>query len=290
MNFADSTELPRVGNRSRTAFREPKRYTGLWVGIGSAVLSAGTAVYSSQQQKKLQNKALDAQRGIAGDIEYVPIDIEKLKADATSNAIANATASLAIERQLQPDVSMTREELARQIRTDLQRGGQLPTDVAQQVNTAGRVAGARSNIGPGSTTPLTAALIGLKSTDLINDRRKAAANLLAGTELPAGGLDPGTLASAQIANNNALNQFNLEQSGVASNLAGSQAAASASQLGSQMGLVNSLAGSAKQIGNIYAENNAGKGDRLTYDEFLKRQSTPTMTTPAYKPVDTSFAF
>lgn len=263
----------------------------IWGAIAVAAVGAGSAVYSAQQQKKLQNKALDAQRGIAADIEYKPVDIEKLKADATANAIANATASLAIERQLQPDVAATREELARQIRTDLDRGGQLPVDTANQVTQAGRVIGARSGIGSGSTTPLTAALIGLKSTDLINERRRAASNLLSGIDLPAAGLDPGTVASLEVANNAANNQFNLERAGVASTLANSEAAASASQLGSQIGLVNSLGSAVKNIGNIYADNRAGVGDRMTYDEYIKKQGKPvTMNTPAFQPVDTSFAF
>lgn len=282
-------DLPRVGIRNRVHFSEPKRYTGLWVGVGTAVLSAGTAVYSAEQQKKLQNKALDAQKGIAADVEYKPIDIEKLKADATANAIANATASLAIERQLQPDVSATREELAKQIRGDLERGGQLSTDTANQVTQAGRVIGARSGAGSGSTTPLTAALIGLKSTDLINERRKAASNFLSGIDLPVAGLDPGQIASLEVANNAANNQFNLEKQGVASTLANSEAAAAASQLGSQVGLINSLGGAVKNIGSIYADSRSGVGDRITYDDYIKKQGkTPTMSTPVYTPVDTSF--
>jgi hypothetical protein len=284
-------DLPRVGIRNRVHFSEPKRFTGLWVGVGSAVLGAATSVYSSQQQKKLQNKALDAQKNIAADVEYKPVDIEKLKADATANAIANATASLAIERQLQPDVAATREELARQIRADLDRGGQLPVDTANQVTQSARVIGARSGAGSGSTTPLTAALLGLKSTDLIDQRRRAAGGLVAMNDLPAAGLDPGTIASLEVANNAAYNQFNLEKAGVESNLANSEAAARASQLGSQVGLINSLGSAVKNIGNIYADNRAGVGERMTYDDYIKRQGkTPTMNTPLYQPVDTSFAF
>ena len=132
MNFND---LPRVGrwNRLHNIESHQKRYTGLWVGIGSVIVGAGTSIYSTQQQKKAANKALDAQRGIAADITYEPIDIEALKTQAKATAIQNATNSLALERQLQPNVAATREELSRQISEDLKLGGQLPADVQNRV-------------------------------------------------------------------------------------------------------------------------------------------------------------
>ena len=73
-----------------------------WVGIGAAVVGAGTSIYSTQQQKKAANKALDAQRQIAADVTYEPIDLEQLRAQATAAAIDNATNSLAIERASLP--------------------------------------------------------------------------------------------------------------------------------------------------------------------------------------------
>lgn len=248
--------------------------------VVGGVAAVGNAAYQNSQQKKMQNKALDAQRTIAEGIEYEPIDIEKLKADAQNQAIANATASLAIERSLQPDVGATREELARQIRTDLERGGELPTDVANRVNQAGRVIGSRSG-NVGSTTPLTAALLGLSSMDIIEDRRDAASDLLQANPLPIAGLGPGDLASVEIANANAGNQFGLEQAGVASNLASSEAAAKASQFGATQGLISSLGPAISQIGSAIKADQAPK---KKYDTAVSRKTSGLGLTETYKPL------
>jgi hypothetical protein len=256
----------------------------MWVGIGSAVLSAGTTVYASQQQKKIANQSLDAQRQIiAEDVKYEPIDIEKLKRNAQANAIENATASLAIERGLQPDVAAVRAELARQVSTDLQRGGELPADVANRATTAGRVAGARSGIGTGAAVPLTASLLGISSLDLINQRRAAATNLLNANALPMGGLDPGALASAEIANNAAYNQFNLEKAGVESSLVQSEADARAAQLAGQVASVNASAAAIGKIAGAYGSQNTP----TNYADLLNRTRTPTTyynQNPATNPI------
>lgn len=280
MNFSE--DMPRAGRRNSVHFREPKRHTGLWVGIAGIAVNAGTAIYSNQQSKKAANKALDAQRGIAADIKYEPIDIEKLKTEATAAAIENATNSLAIERQLQPEIADTRTELARQINADLKLGGELPTDVVQRVTQAGRTIGARSGVGSGGTTPLTASLIGLNSIDLMNQRRAAAGNLLNANPLPTAGLDPGTLASAEVANNAAFNQFNLEKAGVASSLADSEARARTAQIGGQVGTASSLANLLGQGIGAYQQSQAGKGEKTTYDDFINKRK------PVYTPVDTTF--
>lgn len=253
-----------------------------WYNLGVAAVSVGTSIYSSQQQKKAANKALDAQRGIAADLKYEPIDIEKLKTEATAAAIENATNSLAIERQLQPEVADTRTELARQINADLKLGGELPTDVVQRVTQAGRTIGARSGVGSGGTTPLTASLIGLSSMDLINKRRLDAMNLLSSNPLPTSGLDPGALASAEVADNAAYNQFNLEKSGVASSLADSEARARTAQIGGQVGTVSSLANLLGTGIGAYQQSQAGKGEKTTYDDFINKRK------PVYTPVDTVF--
>lgn len=260
-----------------------------WVGLGAAVVGAGASIYSSKQQSKAAQKALDAQRGIATDIKYEPIDIEKLKREATAAAIDNATNSLALERQLQPNVAATREELSRQIGDDLKLGGNLTTDVANRVTTAGRTIGARSGTGSGGTVPLTASLLGLSSIDLLNQRRAAAGNLLGANPLPVAGLDPGSIASAEVANNAANNQFNLEKAGVSSNLANSEAAARSAQIGGQAGEVSSLAnllGTGIGAYNNYQSNRAGVGSKTTYDDFMKKRTQQ----PSYTPVDTTFAF
>lgn len=259
--------------------------TAVGAGAGTAAVvgaaaAVGNAAYQNNQQKKMQNKALDAQRTIAEGIEYEPIDIEKLKQDAQNQAIANATASLALERSLTPDVSATREELARQIRTDLERGGELPTDVANRVNQAGRVIGSRSG-NVGSTTPLTAALLGLSSMDIIDERRDAASDLLKDNQLPVSGLDPGAIASLEVANNAAQNDFNLAQAGVASNLAQSEANARASQFGATQGLISSLGPAISQIGSAFKSEQQPK---KKYDTAVSRKTTGLGLTDTYKPL------
>lgn len=239
-----------------------------WFAVGTAVVSAGTSIYSATQQSKAAKKAVASQKELLNSLKYEPIDIEKLKADATKSAVENATASLALERSLQPDVANTRSELARQVNADLALGGELSADVSNRVNAAGRVIGARSGIGSGSTTPLTASLLGLSSIDLINQRRGAANSLLAANPLPVTGLDPGQIASTEIAQNAAQNEFNLAKSGVESNLIDSEAAARSAQIGGQVGMVSSLAnligtgagamgggGQSSNIGNLLAKTN-----------------------------------
>lgn len=248
-------------------------------GVVGAAAAVGGAAYGARQKEKVQDRAIEAQRGIAENLKYEPIDINKLKLEATQNAIANATASLAIERSLQPDVSATREELARQIRADLERGGELPTDVANTVTTAGRVIGGRSGVGPGGTTPLTAALLGLKSTDLIDDRRRAAERLLSTQDLPVAGLDPGQLASLEVANNAAMNEFNLMKAGVDSNLASSEAAAKASQLGAQGGVLGTLRPLAERVGNIFSTPEEGY-----FDKNIKKGTSGLGLLETYKPL------
>jgi hypothetical protein len=161
---------------------------------------------------------------------------------------------------LQPDVSSTREELARQIREDLERGGNLPADVANQATMAARTIGARSGGGgAGVTTPLTASLIGLNSQDLINQNQREAAQFLALNDLPIGGLDPGVLASIEVAQNTAMNQFNRDKAGVDSNLADSEAAARASQIGSTAGLISAAGNLGIGLGKAYFGTGAPPG-------------------------------
>lgn len=247
------------------------------VAAGTALAGVGTSIYSASQQKKATNKALDAQRSIADSVRYEPIDIESLKASAQKNAIENATNSLALERQLTPDVAALRDqtnatklELARQVDEDLRLGGNLSPDVINRVQTAGRLVGAKSGIGSPSAVPLTASLLGIESINLMNSRRNAANSLAGPGELPTAGLDPGTLASLEVADNAANNQFNLEKAGVSSNLANSEAAARSAQIGGQVGMASSLA-------NLLGQGIGG---------YVNSRAK----SPLYTPVDTKFSF
>lgn len=240
--------------------------------IGAGTIAAGAAltgvagqIYGDTQKAKATNNLVNSQKQLAANLKYEPIDIEKLKTDATNQAIANATQSLALERQLQPDVAKAREtnaaakaELSRQVNSDLALGGNLPPDLANSVTAAGRVIGDRSG-GGNPNVPLTASLLGLSSLELLNQRRAAAANLTNTQPLPVAGLDPGALASLQVANNAANNQFNLEKAGVDSNINQGVAAARASQIGGQVGEISSLANLlGKGIGS-YVKPSGGGG-------------------------------
>lgn len=220
-----------------------------------AAASVASSVYAAKQTSKAANKAVDAQKAALGDqkallesLRYAPIDVEKLKREASAQAVQNATQSLALERSLQPELANTRQELAKQVNSDLSLRGNLPPDVANRVASEARTVGGRSgtqdNVGP-----LTASLIGNTSLDLIRQRQGAAAGLLAMNPLQPTGLDPGALASLEVAQNAAQNQFNLEKAGVSSNLinasvgvANAEAKARGAEIGGQVGIINSLTG------------------------------------------------
>lgn len=220
--------------------------------IAAAATVAGT-VSTINTNKKLAAAAqagVDRQSTVAGDLKYTPIDIEKLKADATKQAITNATQSLALERSLQPDVAKTREALAQSVSGELSQGGNLPPDLANKVAMEARTVGARSGT-QDNVAPLTASLIGLSSLDLLRNRQAAASNLLAGNPLQPTGLDPGAVASAEVAQNAAENQFNLAKAGVASNIARSQTGADAARIGADASVVPAVASGLTSIASLF---------------------------------------
>lgn len=207
--------------------------------ITAAASVAGVAS-SISAQRKAQSAARDAlaqQRELAANLKYEPVNIENLKEQARQQAITNATQSLALERELSPDVAATRQMVAERVRSDLALGGQLSPDVASQVARAARVSGAMSGAPAG---PLTASLIGTTAEGLRQQRLGNAGALLAANKPPVAGLDPGALASAIVAQNAALNQFNLAKMGVGANLAQSGAEVAAGQAASQQGVTGTL--------------------------------------------------
>lgn len=255
-----------------------------WFALGATVVNAGTAIYSATQQKKAASKAVSEQRNLLDSLKYEPIDIEALKREATATAIDNATKSLALERELRPELAATRAELDRQISSELALQGNLSPDVVNRVTTAGRVAGGRSGIGDGSTVPLTASLLGIESMNLANSRRGAAAGLLGQNDLPSVGLDPGAVASLEVADNAANNQFNIAKAGGESSLINSEAAARNAQIGGQVGMISSLANLLGTGIGAYTDSKAGIGERMTKAEYDKKYATPSL----YTPVDTRF--
>jgi len=210
-------------------------------GAGLAAAAAGTIV-SADSARKARNAGTDAlksQQQIQAELKYQPIDLEKLKADASAQAAQNATQSLALERLLQPGVADTRAGLQDRVASELKLGGNLSPDVANQVATQARTAGAASGVG-GNAAPLTAALTGQTAQGLLQQRENNAMGLLAANPLPTAGLDPGSLASAEVAQNAAQNQFNLAKAGVASNLVNSQAQLQAANAGSNASMWNGI--------------------------------------------------
>lgn len=219
--------------------------------ITAAASVAGVAS-SISAQRKAQSAAKDAlaqQRELAANLRYEPVNIENLKEQARQQAITNATQSLALERELSPDVAATRQMVAERVRSDLSLGGQLSPDVQAQVARAARVSGALSGAPAG---PLTAAQIGLTAEGLRSQRLGQAQQLLSQNRLPAAGLDPGALASAIVAQNAAMNQFNLAKMGVGANLAQSGAELGAANAATQQSLtsniLNQLTGGPQQGG------------------------------------------
>jgi hypothetical protein len=207
--------------------------------ITAAASVAGVAS-SISAQRKAQSAAKDAlaqQQQLAANLKYEPVNIETLKEQARQQAITNATQSLALERELSPDVAATRQMVAERVRSDLGLGGQLSPDVQAQVARASRVSGALSGAPAG---PLTAAQIGLTAEGLRSQRLGQAEQFLTQNRLPVAGLDPGSLASAIVAQNAAMNQFNLAKAGVGANLAQSGAQVAAGAAGSQQGITGTL--------------------------------------------------
>ena len=230
------------------------------VAASGAVLGAGTSLYNASQARVTGNKqadlaqqAVDKQRALLGSLKYEPIDIEKLKTEATANAISNARNSLALERELSPAVAATRAGLSEQISKDLALGGKLSPDIANQVARASRTMGALSGAPAG---PLTAASIGTTAEALKQQRLANASGLLAANKLPVSGLDPGQIAALEAEQAMAMNQFNIAKAGGQSNLINREATAQAGRLGtnaaSDASLVSGLTTAFNKFGDIYS--------------------------------------
>lgn len=186
--------------------------------IGSAAIQSNAAKKAASQVANLQ---------------YKPIDLDKLKTDAQATAEENLAKSIALEQKYMPQVSAARFGLQTQIAQDLARGGNLPLDVANQVTRASMGQAARGGFGAG---PLTAAQLGLTALDLRQQAQNRAGALLAANQLPTAGIDPGALASAAIAQNQQANQFDLSKAGAQANLTQTQGNIMSSALGGLGGI------------------------------------------------------
>lgn len=236
---------------------------------GTAATVAGTisSINANKKMASAAQTAVDRQSAIAGDLKYAPINIEKLRADATAQAIQNATQSLALERSLQPDVAATRAGLASSVNSELQQGGNLPADVANKVAMEARTINARSG-SQDAASPLTASLIGLTSLDLLRTRQAAASNLLAANPLQPTGLDPGAAASLEVAENAAQNDFNMAKAGVSSNVARGQGGADAAQIGADASVIPAIGSALTSVASLFRPKPAA----TNYENLLSKTS------------------
>lgn len=199
------------------------------IGTTAALIMGGASLAGSLIQKNALSKA----QSQLNNLQYQPIDLEKLKLDAQANAEQNLAKSIALEQKYQPHVAAARLGLQTQLAQDIERGGKLPLDVANQVTKASMGAAGAGGFGAG---PLTAAQLGLSSLQLRNQAQERANAYLAANPMPISGLDPGALASATIGQNQAMNQFNLGKAGAQANLTQSQGNVMSSMLGNLGGM------------------------------------------------------
>jgi hypothetical protein len=198
------------------------------LGLGGAALGMGVGGMLNTQAA--QKKSAEA----VNNLQYQPIDLDKLQQQAQGYAQQNIAKSIELEKQYMPDVSAARFNLQKQVAQDLARGGNLPPDVANQVTRATMAQAGAGGFGAG---PLTAAQLGLSSIDLRNQAQQKAAALTAGASagLPTSGIDPGSLASAAIGQNQAQNQFALGKAGALTNVYQSGANTNAAMMGNILG-------------------------------------------------------
>jgi hypothetical protein len=267
----------------------------------ASVYSASQARVTSNKQADLAQQAVDKQRALLSQLKYTPIDIEKLKTEATANAISNAKNSLALERELSPAVAAARLGLSEQISKDLALGGKLSPDIANQVARASRTMGALSGAPAG---PLTAASIGTTAEALKQQRMANAAGLLAVNQMPKAGLDPATIARLQIEQQQAADDFANRKLGAESRFIdresenqgrriGSNAAADAAMLKGYTDLAGSLISGAKGFSGLQSSGQfsgnagfTGVGDTSLLGSI---QSTPvnyTLGSGGYVPGST----
>ena len=222
-----------------------------YVTAAASVAGVANSISAGRKAQSAARDAMAAQQQLQANLRYQPIDLDNLRTQVQQQAINNATQSLALERDLSPDVAATRQMVAERVRADLGLGGQLSPDVANQVARAARTVGSLSGAPAG---PLTAAQIGTTAETLRQQRLSNAAGLLAANPLQQVGLDPGALASEIVGQNAAMNQFNLAKAGISSNMIQSGAQLTAGGAGLQAGinanLLNRVPGIISQIGQL----------------------------------------
>lgn len=220
--------------------------------IAAGVAAAG-AVGSAVIQKQGADKAARTMReGLAG---YERIDLDELQKNAVATARENAANSIALEKQLTPDIANTRSTLSKQVSDELSLGGQLSPDVVNQVTAAAQ--GQANSAGLyGGGGPITAAMLGLTSMDVANQRKQNAAALLAANPMQQVGLSPESLASISVQDTTNLNQAKLNTAGIQSQL---QMQSAANVAKGVTGATSSIAGAMMGGGGGFSSLLSGVG-------------------------------
>lgn len=225
----------------------------LGAGVGAAVGSDVAGHNAEQSAQNTANQAIAGQQQALANLQYQPINIQQITADAHQAAVTNATQSLQLEQQLSPGVAATRTGLQNQVASQLALGGQLSPDMINEVTRATEAGGAGAGLA-GSSLPLTAASLGLTSNALMQQRQAAAQSLLAANPLPQTGLNPGDIADLNVANTNAQNQFALSKLGANTSLANTEIGAAQSQAQAQANSTGQLLGALGTAGGLYNQN------------------------------------
>lgn len=188
--------------------------------VGAAVVAVGAAASAVVKKQGMDKAARNMREGLAG---YERIDLDELQNNAIATARQNAVNSMQLERELTPDIANTRSTLSSQVSNELAMGGKLGEDVTNKVSQA---ASSKANTAGlyGGGGPITAAMLGLTSMDVAQQRKQNASALLAANPMQQVGLSPATLAQISVQDTTNLNQAKLNAAGVQAQLSAQSAA------------------------------------------------------------------
>jgi hypothetical protein len=210
--------------------------------IGGGLLGAGigSALGGSMDAQSAAKKAGQ----MAQNLTYQPIDLNALQTQAQQAAQQNLANSIKLEQQYFPQAAAVRAGTQNLVAQQVAQGGRLTPDVSNAVTRAAMASGGAGGFGAG---PLAAANLGLTAQQQLNNAISQGENLTNFTTagLPTSGLDPGALASAAIGQNQQMNQFNIDKTGLLTNALQSQANAQSALGGSLMGVANIYGNMAK---------------------------------------------
>lgn len=249
----------------------PGAFTLASLGSATALAGAGLgmAVGSSIDQANAAKKA----QSMAQNLQYKPIDLDALQKQAQGYAQENIAKSIELEKQYMPELSAARFGLQKQVAADLERGGRLPLDVANQVTRATMAQAGAGGFGAG---PLTAANLGMTAYDLRQRALDRAAMLTESTPLPVSGLSPGDLASAAIGQSQAQNQFELSKTGALANALQSRAAATSGLAGAFLSAAQLYANQTPRTGSSTFTSGKISVPQITSANTMMPTTTPTV--------------